>query len=444
MAKNKKYDKAAVESALHAIRNGLSYIKASVQFKVPKTTIIEKNKKKYSHDKPGAPTILTPKEENHLVQWIVTLGKAGFPVTKTQLIESVTELLKTLDRENPFKDGVPGRHWYKGFLKRHKEISCRVSQNLTKARADVTEIGICDWFQRVQNYVDENQIQAIIEDPTRIFNCDETAFFLAPKENRVLVPKSMKKVYARIANDEKDNLTVLLSVRADGVIAAPLVIFPYKRMPTNIKLKYPKGCGWGLGQSDSGWMTSETFYEYITNVLHPWLKNNKVQMPVVLYLDGHSSHLSLPVIEFCKDVGIILIALLPNSTHTLQPLDVGLFKSLKQSWKECVRTWKMKNDSRKLDREDFATVLKICLEKFNSQSLAENAFRKCGLHPFNADNVDYSLILDKKISTVSPASNSNESSIVCTCDKNNQFLKEFEERLDPEILQQFTSTIHCQ
>lgn len=182
----------------------------------------------------------------------------------------------------------------------------------------------------------------------------------------------MKKVYARIANDEKDNLTVLLTVRADGVIAAPLVIFPYKRMPTNIKLKYPKGCGWGLGQSDSGWMTSETFYEYITNVLHPWLKNNKVQMPVVLYLDGHSSHLSLPVIEFCKDVGIILIALLPNSTHTLQPLDVGLFKSLKQSWKECVRTWKMKNDSRKLDREDFATVLKICLEKFNSQSLAEN------------------------------------------------------------------------
>lgn len=121
------------------------------------------------------------------------MGKAGFPVTKTQLIESVTELLKTLGRENPFKDGVPGRHWYKGFLKRHKEISCRVSQNLTKARADVTEIGIRDWFQRVQNYVDENQIQAIIEDPTRIFNCDETAFFLSSKRKQSSCSKEYEK-----------------------------------------------------------------------------------------------------------------------------------------------------------------------------------------------------------------------------------------------------------
>ncbi|XP_017301521.2 uncharacterized protein LOC108252967 [Diaphorina citri] len=436
MAKTKTYDKTTIENALHAIRNGMGYRKASLQFKVPKTTLIDKNKKKYKNENAGAPTILRPEEENILVQWIFRLGKAGFPVSKPQLIESVTELLKKLKRPNPFKDGIPGRHWYEGFMNRHKDISCRVAQNLTKSRADVTEVAIREWFKRVERYVEEESIQEVLEDPTRVFNCDETAFFLAPKENKVLVPKNMKKVYSKIANDEKDNLTVLLTLRADGVIASPLVIYPYKRMPTNITSKYPRGCGWGLGQSDSGWMLSETFFEYVTNVLHPWLKANNIKMPIILYLDGHSSHLSLPVIEFCKEVGIILIALLPNSTHLLQPLDVGLFKSLKDSWKQCVRTWRIKNDTRRLGREDFAPLLKTCLDCLQTESMAQNAFRKCGLFPFNPNAVEYGNLVAN--TTCTPTTERNERTAVeCVCDRNIQFLKEFEGRLNSNILQKF-------
>lgn len=103
MAKTKTYDKTTIENALHAIRNGMGYRKASLQFKVPKTTLIDKNKKKYKNENAGAPTILRPEEENILVQWIFRLGKAGFPVSKPQLIESVTELLKKLKRPNLLK-----------------------------------------------------------------------------------------------------------------------------------------------------------------------------------------------------------------------------------------------------------------------------------------------------------------------------------------------------
>lgn len=57
----------------------------------------------------------------------------------------------------------------------------------------------------------------------------------------------------------------------DGAIPPPLVVFPYKRyVPSHITANIPKG--WGMGHSDSGWMTSEAFYEYITNVFHTWLK----------------------------------------------------------------------------------------------------------------------------------------------------------------------------
>ncbi|KAL4719715.1 hypothetical protein ACJJTC_009395 [Scirpophaga incertulas] len=53
----------------------------------------------------------------------------------------------------------------------------------------------------------------------------------------------------------KECLTVLLTVAADGAIPPPLIMFPYKRyVPSYITANMPKG--WGMGHSDSGWMTN--------------------------------------------------------------------------------------------------------------------------------------------------------------------------------------------
>lgn len=144
----KRYSKEELENALHAIRNGMSYKNASNQFRIPKTTLIDKIKKKYKNDVVGAPTILSREEEQHIVNWIDYLGKSGFPVTKSQLLESVAKLVQRLNRPNSFKDGIPGRHWYEGFQSRHPELSERVSQHLTKPRADVTEESIRGWFKK--------------------------------------------------------------------------------------------------------------------------------------------------------------------------------------------------------------------------------------------------------------------------------------------------------
>ncbi|XP_011858222.1 PREDICTED: uncharacterized protein LOC105555789 [Vollenhovia emeryi] len=83
-------------------------------------------------------------------------------------------------------------------------------------------------------------------------------------------------------------------------------------------------------------MTSKSFYEYIANVFYPWLLSHKIKLPVILYVDGHSSHLTMPLSEFCRDKGIEVIALPPNATHILQPLDVGFFGPLKKNWLQAV------------------------------------------------------------------------------------------------------------
>ena len=66
--------------------------------------------------------------------------------------------------------------------------------------------------------------------------------------------------------------------------------------------------GWSIETSDRGWITAESFYEYITNVFYSWLKTNII-FPVILFMDGHSSHLILPLSNFCRQHEIELIVL---------------------------------------------------------------------------------------------------------------------------------------
>nr|XP_049693639.1 uncharacterized protein LOC126054037 [Helicoverpa armigera] len=396
--KRLKYSQENMEKALRDIREKkMSINQAAKSYDIPKTTILDRLKDKYKNPgNIGGPTVLTSSEEMYLVKWILELGEVGFPITKTQLLDSVTKLIKSLGRQNPFKDDQPGKKWYNGFLARHPEVSKRVPQSLTTCRAIVSENNIRSWFSKIRQYFVDNKLIELLQDPKRIFNCDESGFYLSPQEKQVLVRKGSKKVYNRTVNDEKECLTVLLTVAADGAIPPPLIMFPYKRyVPSYITANMPKG--WGMGHSDSGWMTSETFYEYITNVFHPWLKEKGIQMPVVLFLDGHSSHININLSEYCKEHEIILIAFYPNATHRLQPLDVGVFYPLKNCWRNDVREWRMANSGKKMQRSDFPIILHKSINATLSPAIIAKAFQTCGLYPFNEDAIDYSKLI-KEIS----------------------------------------------
>lgn len=76
-----------------------------------------------------------------------------------------------------------------------------------------------------------------------------------------------KHVQNVIGNDEKECITVLINASAAGDVAPPMIVYPYERIPTAIVNSVPD-C-WGLGKTESGWMTAVSFYEYVTNVFHP-------------------------------------------------------------------------------------------------------------------------------------------------------------------------------
>ena len=122
----------------------------------------------------------------------------------------------------------------------------------------------------------------------------------------------------------------------------------------------------------------------------------KIVFPIVLYLDGHSSHVTMPLVSFCRDKQIEPVALYPNATHVIQPLDTSLFHPFKEIWRKVVPKWKIENETMRLKKEDFPAVLNLALEAFvEEEKVVQSGFKSCGLMPFNPDIVNFNVLKKK-------------------------------------------------
>lgn len=90
---------------------------------------------------------------------------------------------------------MPGRAWKEGFLKRHKDISQRNSENIDIARSRVTEKDIRNWHSGLHDYLEAENALDILNDPDRINNCDEAGFQTNPSSGIILGPTVMKNLY---------------------------------------------------------------------------------------------------------------------------------------------------------------------------------------------------------------------------------------------------------
>lgn len=432
------YSEKQMEDALLEVNRGVPVATAARHHNVPRVTLLYKARGKTpAHRKMGPDTVLSKEEELVLIQWITTAAKAGFPVSKALVLDSVQQLIRELNRKTCFINERPGRTWMKGFLKRNPSVTVRLAENLTVTRGSITRETLLKWYDEVYGYMKAHNYDEILNDPRRVFNGDETAFFLSPKGNKVLAAKGDKNVYLQVNPDEKECLTVLITANAEGFVAPPLVVFKYERIPQYLAESVPKG--WGIGKSETGWMNSALFYEFITNIFHPWLVENQVPLPVVFFIDGHTSHLTLHTSRFCNANGIILVALAPNATHLIQPMDVAVFRSLKEHWKNKVHQWRLKNtENPTLQKKDFCRLLDEVIKETVTPSMVTNGFRKCGIIPWDPNAVS--------VGEVSRHGNVDENCMPISQCSNIDMLKTglqvLEEHIGQDKLQLFKSSVN--
>jgi hypothetical protein len=228
-----------------------------------------------------------------------------------------------------------------------------------------------------------------------------------------------------------------MNVNAAGTIAPPMIVYKYNRFPSEISSAVPDN--WGMGRSKSGWMTTGSFFEYICNIFEPWLVERNIVRPIILFLDGHASHLTIELSDFCVSHQIEVIPLYPNATHVLQPLDVGLFHPVKTEWKKIVADWRLDNSGARITKIEFPKLLSDAIASITLRQI-ESAFRATGICPFSINSIDFKKLILKRnkfTGALLPFVNDDDVNSTSTTLNNGEILEYFESKITPQKLEKF-------
>ena len=233
-----------------------------------------------------------------------------------------------MGRPHPFNNGIAGQAWLDGFFVRHPKLVLRTPQSLSYARAyGANRETIQDYFAKLAAVCARLNI---LSKPMQIFNIDEVGVTVVHKPGKVITEMGRKNVWSISSAEKGKNHTILSCVSAAGFSLPPFMIYPRKRISE--ALKEGAYLGTSFNCSDNGWITQQLYIEWFCF----FLKAIPPTRPVLLIEDGHSSHITIEVIELARENEVHLLCLPSHTTHLLQPLDVGIFKPLKSYYnKEC-------------------------------------------------------------------------------------------------------------
>ncbi|XP_059614990.1 uncharacterized protein LOC132260703 [Phlebotomus argentipes] len=433
------YSPEMMRVALKAIDDGMPVTTAAKHFQIPRSTLRNKITGKSPMETPGHRgyhSALGRETEDEIVRWVLSVASAGFPVTKDGLQTTAEKIILSgsVFKPDEFKNTRPSKRWFYSFLQRHPEVGQKRAEYAKRARWSASQRKLKKWFGDVEGQLGENA--DVLRHPERIFCLDDFPICLAPT-GKLIISSTNRNVFVESSKCDKDIITTLFVVRATGEFAPPLTVFKSEEMPSEAEKFAP--LNWRIGSTESGLMQASAFYEYMEKDFLPFLHQEEIGKPVVVFLDGRNSHLTMHLSKLCSDCGIILIALCPNATDLLQPLDGAVFQPLKSTWRSLKREWRATH-GREVGKFDIPDLLNTFISDNQISSDVRSGFVTTGLFPFDSNAVDYSKV--PKITQKSgfsddqadlPEQNFSEEDI--------QRIKTYvESKIDPNIVSRFENT----
>ncbi|KAI1005644.1 hypothetical protein K3495_g2574 [Podosphaera aphanis] len=157
-----------------------------------------------------------------------------------------------------------------------------------------------------------------------IWDFDGTGFRIGCLGSQLLlICAEQKQVY--LADPEnREYVTCMQSVSADGRTIDPMIIFQAARYLEK-QLDNDLNDDALFAQSESGYTNDYLSYRWLMH----WERFTRPQNPEenrLLIMDGHGSHLTFEFINYCDAHKVFPFLLPPHSTHLLQPLDIAFKK----------------------------------------------------------------------------------------------------------------------
>ena len=289
-------------------------------------------------------------------------------------------IVEKTGRDHPFKSGHAGRGWYEGFMARQAILTLRTPQSLSYTRAVcANKEMIDDFFANLGAIFGRLNL---ITKPSQIFNADETGVTIVHRPSKIIAHIGRRNVPSLTSADKGKTHTVLACVSASGQIIPPFMVYPRKR-PVPEKMREGAYPNTTCQVSENGWMTKALFFKWFKLFVQmiPPLR------PVLLVLDGHGSHITIDVIEHARSNDIHLLCLPSHTSHILQPLDVGVFKSFKTFFSKVCSQYMAKNPGQVITEDVLAALVGKAFAQSHTPLNVLGGFKKAGIYPFNPGEV---------------------------------------------------------
>ena len=150
-----------------------------------------------------------------------------------------------------------------------------------------------------------------------------------PHCSQKVIAKRGTRCIEIVQEHSKTNISLMFCGSADGKLLPPYVIYKSQSVYVTWTQGAPRGTVFNC--SKSGWFDKDSFAAWFRDTLIPAVWHLHGENFVIS--DNLAAHFSVEVIEMAAAYNIKFIALPPNSTHLLQPLDVAVFRTVKAKWR---------------------------------------------------------------------------------------------------------------
>lgn len=368
--------------ALKAIKQKrLTYSQASERFGIPRSTLFKRiSLKKDTVINLGLfkPTF-TATQEQELKEHLLQLESLYYGMSLRDFRKAAFEYAEINGIPHSFNrvKKMAGKDWCLKFLNRVGGLSVRKPEATSLARAtSFSKTNTERFFGLLKEVKDKYNFS-----DDRIFNLDETGVTVVQKPTKIIAQKGKKQV-GRITSLEKGNTTTLVvCVSASGTFIPPVAIFKRVRMHPSLLIGAMPGT---IGiTSKNGWIDTEIYVKVIKHFIQ--CTRPSPDKPVLLIVDGHSSHKSLEAIEICRANGIISLTLPPHTTNRLQPLDLTVFGPFKTYLNSEMDKWMTNNPGKRITEYNMPPMIKSALMMALSPANITHGFERAGIAPYNPD-----------------------------------------------------------
>ena len=384
------YQNEVLQKAIADVKDGKrSASDAARHYNIPRTTLNDKVKGIHS-GKYGKKTKLSVEEESALVEYITYMDKIGHPLGILEVKMFAWSIAKRSENPNCFGDKGPSAKWWRGFRKRHERLTLRKPDKLDRRRSNTAKRSVVK--KHFETLKDALLKAGLLDKAEHIFNVDETGIEMNKRTGKVVVDRCIKKHHQESVGD-REHITANICCSSTGQVLSPMLIFQRCFPSSDYSSTGPDKCLYA--KSESGYMDGELFLQWFRKVFLPETAHLR---PAMLIMDGHTSHLTIELIDLARENNVILYCLPPHLTYLLQPLDVAVFKSLKDHFTRYCHQAKlislMSSSILVVNRNNFTAIFREAFEKSMVMATIKNGFRKCGITPFDPEAVDWSKLTD--------------------------------------------------